>query len=213
VKLGRLLEHDPRSRNFAAARAPELVTVLHKRRHRPFDQGNLGSCTGMAMTGLLDTKPFRHNFLSERTALRFYKWATANDNNPGQYPPDDTGSSGLAVAKAALHYRYIISYAHAFGLQHALEALGICPVITGVNWYSSMDVPDANDGGLVRISPDASIRGGHEFEVLGNDVERQRVRCAQSWGREWGDHGYFELEWATWDRLLSEDGDVTTVQD
>lgn len=207
--LGRLLKHDPQSLNFQAERAPALVTTQHKRTRHAFNQGELGMCTGCAITGLLDTEPWTHHYLSERTALRFYKWATANDDFAGAYPPDDTGTSGLDIAKAAQHYELIGSYTHAFGLQHALEALVVRPVITGVDWYDSFDEPGPN--GLVEISPDASVRGGHEIEVLGIDVEAQTIRCINSWGSDWGDSGRFTMSWATWDQLLTSDGDVTTA--
>lgn len=211
LRLGRHVEHDPASKAYPAERAAEIVSVLHKRHSHPFDQGQLGSCTGNAITGVLDTEPFTHKYLGERTALKIYKLGTVLDGIPGAYPPDDTGSSGLGVAKAAKKLGYISRYAHAFGLQHALEALSICSLITGVKWWSSMDEPDVNDGGLVTIAPGAYVRGGHEFQVLGNDVERKRVRCCNSWGPEWGDGGYFELDWATWGELLDDQGDATTV--
>lgn len=207
--LGRFVEHDERSWNFQAERAPALVSVLHHRRSKPFDQGQLGSCTGNAMTGLLDTAPFTHSHLGERTALKLYEYATTVDSDPGSYPPDDTGSSGLAVAKAAKHYGYITKYSHAFGLQHALAALALAPVITGMNWYDSFDQPGPD--GLITITPDASVRGGHEVEVLGLDVDAQTVRICNSWDTSWGDAGYCTLGWSDWDRLLSEQGDVTTA--
>lgn len=166
MRLGRVVEHDPRSWDYQAARAPQIQSVLHKRRKVALDQGSVGCCTGAAMTGLLDTAPFSHSRLSMKCALKLYSYATTVDSEPGQYPPTDTGSSGLAVAKAAQHYGYITAYSHAFGLQHALEALTLGPVITGIPWYSGFDEPDHN--GHVTISGD--IRGGHEVEVLGLDT-------------------------------------------
>jgi hypothetical protein len=82
----------------------------------------------------------------------------------------------------------------------------LTPVITGVNWYEGFDKPSAD--GVVEIS--GSIRGGHEFEVHGIDVDARTVRCVNSWGPDWGDGGSFTMSWSTWDRLLHEQGDVTT---
>ncbi len=208
--LGRNVEHDPRSLAYAAARAPALKSVAHKRHGLPFDQGQLGSCTGNAMAGLLMTDPYWHRGrkFTEAIAVRFYEYATTVDDAPGQYPPDDTGSSGLAVAKAAKHYGYVKTYAHAFGLQHALAALVLEPVIVGVNWYDGFDTPDPY--GNVTIS--GSVRGGHEFELVALDIESKTVRAVNSWGISYGDGGYFTFSWADLDRLLQEQGDVTVVK-
>lgn len=209
--LGRLVEHDPRSRAFAAARAPQPVTVLWERQTRPYDQGELGCCTGAAMAGLLMTLPYwvPGRRLKLHNAQALYSRATQLDGFAGSWPADDTGSSGLAVARAAREAGWIAGYGHAFGLDHALAALVYGPVLTGISWYDSMDRPTS--AGLVRITKNAELRGGHEVVVVGCDVEKREVRACNSWGPEWGDHGYFRMSWDTWARLLAEDGDVTTV--
>lgn len=205
--LGRHLEHDDASRAFPAERAAALKSAKHKRTRKPFDQGDLGSCTGNAMCGVLVTQPWKHSKFSERTAVELYELATTLDNVAGAYPPDDTGSSGLAVCKAAQQLKYISAYHHAFGLDHALAALVLAPVIIGINWYDSFDTPGA--GGLIEIADGAQVRGGHEVELLEIDVDRQIVRGPNSWGPDWADHGYFEMSFETLGRLLSEGGDCT----
>ncbi len=209
MRLGRNIDHDERSKAFPAMVSP-LRTVRHERHTPPYDQGNLGSCTGNAMAGSLMTDPlYRQGWnLGEKDAVELYSDATHLDRFPGLYPPDDTGSSGLAVAKAAKRAGYIDSYRHAFGLQHALGALVVGPVITGVKWYSSFDQPLST--GEVRIASGATVRGGHEFEVNGIDVENKRVWCVQSWGPTWGGlgDGTFWMSWDTWDALLQDQGDV-----
>jgi len=208
MRLGRNVRHDPRSRQYPAAQAPRLVSAVHQRHCPPFDQGDLGSCTGNAAAGLLMTEPFyfADRQLDEADAVELYSRATRLDRFRGVYPPTDTGSSGLAVMRAARQEGYLSGYAHAFGLQHALAALVLQPVITGVPWYEGFDKPDAS--GMVEIR--GSIRGGHEFEVVGIDVDARTVRCVNSWSAAWGDAGYFVMSWETWDQLLHEQGDVTT---
>lgn len=55
--LGRVVQHDPRSLAFAHGVLPKsaIGPVAWTRRAPVFDQGSLGSCTGMAATGLLGT--------------------------------------------------------------------------------------------------------------------------------------------------------------
>lgn len=204
--LGRHLEHDEASRAFPAERATVLKSAKHKRTRKPFDQGDLGSCTGNAMCGVLVTQPWKHTKFSENTAVELYELATTLDNVPGAYPPDDTGSSGLAVCKAAQQLKYISAYHHAFGLDHALAALVLAPVIIGIDWYSGFDEPGPD--GMLTISGD--VRGGHEVELNEIDVERQQVGGYNSWGSSWGPlGGRFLMSFETLGRLLAVGGDCT----
>ena len=209
-RLGRHVEHDPRSWAFSAGTAA-IKTVTHRRHGRPFNQGNLGSCTGNAMAGLLMTEPFwvRGRNLTENDAVALYKAATKLDNIPGSYPPDDTGSSGLAVMKAAVKAKYITGYAHTFSLDQLLGSLVLGPGILGINWYSSFDGPKPD--GECALSAGAKVRGGHEVELFGIDAAKKRVWCYNSWGPTWGGrrNGTFYFRWKTLTRLLGEQGDAT----
>lgn len=213
-RLGRHIEHDPRSRNFPAATVP-VADVKHVRHCPPFDQGQLGSCTGNAMAGALMTEPYytAGRSLTEANAVLLYEQATKLDSVKGSYPPDDTGSTGLAVAKAARKDGYLRSYRHAFGFQHALGALTLAPVIAGVNWYDSFDNPLPT--GECPLPDDAAVRGGHEIELFGIDVENRQVWAYQSWGPTWGGlgNGTFWFSFDSFERLLAEKGDVTTFGD
>lgn len=204
--LGRIVEHDPASLAYAIEAAPvhALKTVLHQRHVPIFDQGNLGSCTGNAAAGCMATGPWNHA-TSETDAVRLYERATHLDHAPGVYPPDDTGSSGLAVMKAVRELGWITAYHHCFSLAAVLTALQTTPVIAGINWYEGFDKPKAN--GRVEIA--GSVRGGHEVCLVGVDVTASTVRAANSWGASWADHGYFVMSFDTLTRLLAEKGDAT----
>jgi hypothetical protein len=209
-RLGRHVAHDPRSRAYPAARsAAPLRPVLWRRHGGALNQHSLGSCTGNAAAGCVNTEPFyrpRH-LLHEDDAVSLYAKATLLDGFDGAYPPLDTGSTGLAVAKACVDAKLAGGYSHAFGIDHALAALQLAPVITGVDWYESFDTPNAD--GLVTIA--GQVRGGHEFEVSGYDPASGLVAAWNSWGTRWARRGMFFMAAATWAQLLAAQGDVTVL--
>jgi hypothetical protein len=209
-RLGRHINHDPRSRNFAATTSNKLVSVRHQSIGLPLNQGDIGSCTANALVGFLNTKPNvpAHGPWTEKGAVRLYGRETADEGQP--YPPNDPGGSGLAVCKAAVELGMISSYRHAFSLEDALSALVDGSVITGVNWYQNFDTPSAGPkgyGSLISIA--GSVRGGHEFLVDEIDVEDKLVGCMNSWGPTFGLGGRFYMTWDTWGTLLAQQGDVT----
>lgn len=210
--LGRVVDHDPRSLAFPAALAPELKTITHRAPGTAghggvLDQGDLGSCTGNAMAQALNSTPLKgkRRLLTEDDARNLYSRATALDSFPGTWPPTDTGSSGNAVAKAAREAGYITSWRHAFGLDQALAALVLSPVLIGINWYESMFVPDAK--GYLNIAGD--IAGGHEVSLIGINVTAKRVTLLNNWSSSWGMNGRAYLRWADLGMLLADQGDVT----
>jgi hypothetical protein len=184
-----------------------LKTAVWTRHCDPFDQGDLGSCTGNAMAGALMTGPLfvPGRTLAEADALSLYEVATRLDSIPGHYPPDDTGSSGLAVAKAAQRAGMISAYHHAFGLSAALHALSKGPVIIGISWFDGFDTPVGASAEL-RIS--GSVRGGHEVALDAIDVEHGFVHGTNSWGLGWGNRGRFVMTFKTFGALLTDRGDV-----
>jgi hypothetical protein len=209
-RLGRHVEHDERSKDYPAKRAAAVKSVRWKRHCPAFDQGNLGSCTGNAMAGALMTGPLWDGVsrLTEQDALHLYTQASYLDRIPGSYPPHDTGSSALAVAKAAKLERYITSYTHAFGLQHLLEALTLGPGILGVDWYPSFDRPHRT--GECAIEKGDEPSGGHEVQMFALDARAKRVWCYNSWGPTWGPKrdGTFWFSFDTLGRLLKRHGDA-----
>jgi hypothetical protein len=207
-RLGRHVEHDPRSRNFAAAMAPKIVSVKHEAVGLPLNQGSIGSCTANALCGALNSAP---DFAgktprSENDAISLYELETRLEGQP--YPPNDPGGSGLMVCKAARQKGWISAYHHAFGIQNALLALVVRPVITGVKWYASFDNPDPTTG-LVAIASGATVRGGHEIVADEIDEPNKLVWFWNSWGVQFAQGGRFCMTFDTWDQLLQQQGDVT----
>lgn len=218
--LGRSVNHDPRSRQFAFRASPraQLTAVRHARQVPVFDQGNLGSCTGNAAVGCMTTGQFFATVnaadadwlepLNEDAAVHCYSEATKIDPWSGAYPPEDTGSDGLSVAKVLKSAGAITGYQHAFTLNDALAALMDRPLITGVYWLD--DMFDPSPEGLV--SPTGAIAGGHEFVVDEYDPVRGWVGFTNSWSPYWGVAGRFFMEAEKYGALLARDGDVTIFE-
>lgn len=228
-RLGRHVNHDDQSRRYAVA-APAgvgLRPVRHERHVPVFDQGNLGSCTGNAAVGCLATGAFFGTVdesdavelrgLDQAAAVHVYSRASAIDPFRGQYPPDDTGSDGLSVAKVLHAAGAISGYRHAFGIGQVLAALMDVPVITGTVWRKGMYQP--NGDGVVQ--PTGAAEGGHEYIVDeyvpagapygpgGVIASEPMVGCTNSWGPGWGVEGRFYMTVAGYTTLLADRGDVT----
>lgn len=222
--LGRHVNHDPRSRDYAAE--PLAVvrpeSVHWDRRVPIFDQGNLGSCTGNAAAGWLATdnrwrigmnefmaRDGTRSPLDEQDAISIYSWATRLDPWEGDYPPEDTGSDGLSVTKVLRRFGYVDRYRHVFKFFQLVNALQNGPVLVGTVWRDGMFHPDS-DGFVTESGP---VVGGHEYLAVGvvvvDGYDKGYVEFANSWGSSWGDFGYFRMQYATVQSLLAQQGDAT----
>lgn len=209
--LGRVVHHDSRSRWHAdqiETTSIPITNVIWDRLTPILDQGDLGCCTGCAMTGWLGCRPHvtsedatkRYNL---EFAHKLYSRATQIDPFPGTWPPTDTGSSGLAVAKAAKELKEISCYKWAFTANGLAKALQAGPVIIGIPWYEGMFTPD-RDG---RIWPAGEIAGGHEILVRG--IIGRDFLLSNSWGTGWGLGGECLLPMDVWSTLRRNQADVT----
>jgi hypothetical protein len=210
-RLGRHVRHDPRSLRFLVEPAAVPVSKTWKRDVPVFDQGDLGSCTGNAAVGVLGSDPFyatlpKDYVPNELRAVALYSVATSLDDFAGTYPPDDTGSSGLAVAQAAKAVGLISGYLHMTSVAACQNAITQGPFIVGSNWFQGFDNPTPS--GRVVIS--GSIRGGHEYECIGYNAPTDTWECVNSWGPSWGAAGHFFMSSTTLAQLLANDGDATS---
>lgn len=208
MKLGRLVEHDPRSRLYQAPQATTPRSVLWGHHAPVLDQGQIGSCTGNATAQLINTDAFAHcrsHYLTEADAVKIYSLATHVDGLPGTYPPDDSGSSGLGAAKAGVKLGYFTGYKHTFSFDAFCGALQIQPLIVGTNWYDAMFKPDKKG----YVHPTGSVAGGHEYLALGIQYETKTITFLNSWSASWGQNGRFYMTFTDFAALLADQGDAT----
>lgn len=232
-RLGRHVEHDPRSLQYAHGVLPKsaIKSVAWTRRIPILDQGSLGSCTGNAGTGLLGTDSAGRtasttvtisaagaaashglftageHTLDEVFAVALYSLATILDGVSGKYPPTDTGSTGLGVGKALKALGLASGYTHAFSLAALNSALQSGPVMIGIEWLQSMF--DTATDGRILLDKTSPIAGGHELELSKFDAATGEYWVPNSWNTSWGKDGwgYFTAADLAW--LLSQQGDVT----
>lgn len=210
--LGRHVLHDARSRDYDAdslvTQVTREATTYHQRVVPPWDQGQVGACTAFAALGLMMTEPFvgAHSF-TEQDALRFYSEETRLDDRqiPGEYPPDDTGSTGLWSMKVLRNWLLIPGYKHAFSIGTVKRLLQVAPVSFGFAWYQSMFEVDRH--GFLKVNTASGLAGGHQLDGTAVDYERQAVQLTNSWGVDWGVRGTAYLRFSDLETLLRLHGD------
>ncbi len=67
-------------------------------------------------------------------------------------------------------------------------------VVFGISVYESFESEEVARTGNVPVPKDTeSNLGGHAIIAVGYDLDKQVILCRNSWGKEWGDSGYFRL--------------------
>jgi hypothetical protein len=98
-----------------------------------------------------------------------------------------------ALIQAAAPYK-IKAYARIYSLDELKQALAAGKiVVAGVYVTDSF----MRWGGTGSIGvPEGAIYGGHAVVFCGYDDSRQAIRGVNSWGKKWGDNGFFWLDYA-----------------
>lgn len=194
------------------------VSKFWERKVPILDQLQLGSCTGNAGTGTIGTEPYfsiigqlfakAYGGFTEPAAVQLYGDATHKDPWPGAYPPDDTGSSGLAVCKVLKEKGIIGGYRWARTPHGLATLLQSGPVMWGAPWYQGWFEPDRN--GFVDTGTWGGVAGGHEFENVSIEINSQDfyksvLEFDNSWGTSYGDHGRFRMYLSSYERITGVD--------
>jgi hypothetical protein len=201
-------QKDERDGEYQAFRVAGPRRSIRWLRRGPALSQRYGSCTGHSLAGWLNTHPgggADGRFYTDEDAEQFYSWGTRVDGIRGVWPPDDTGSTGKAVCKGARNHRAIAGWTHAFGIDHALDALQLGPVMVGTLWLDGMFTPDHQ--GVVR--PTGDVAGGHEYLADEYIADPGVVGFQNSWSGDWGVDGRFYMTVSDFAALLDDGGDVT----
>lgn len=185
-QLGRQRVHDPRSKQFPARALINRDSWVSKtiRIYDPSPNPNQchGECTGVAKCVQMNAAGNRVSgvVFNMDQAHKFYHTATTMDPFKGTWPPDDTGSSGLASAKAAQALGIGKDYLHVFnGADEIVQLIQQGHVVSvGTWWYEGMMTPDEH--GI--IEPTGNQVGGHQYGVFGYNVAGDMVKLRCWWG-------------------------------
>jgi hypothetical protein len=212
-RLGRQAVHDDRSRRYALSRTVDRSTWRDKaiRLYDPWPNPNqrVGCCTGVAKCSQMNAVGNRRKgvVLGMKHAEAIYSDNTKIDPWPGTWPPEDTGSSGLASAKTAQAKGIGGTYRWLFGggdevVQTVMDG---DVVSVGTWWYWDMFSGTAGrfDGKPI-VTIGGGQAGGHQYVIRGYDEDRDLVlgRC---W---WGAFRDFWMKRMELDALLRDGGDA-----
>ncbi len=203
-KLDRLVQFDPRSRNFPISYVNEgKVPRSYAWRCNTFlDQGTEGSCVGFGNTHELIARPSEVQNLGASYAITIYKDAQKIDPWEGE---DYEGTSVLAGVKILHQQGWFESYRWAFGINDLILGVGRNgPAVIGVYWYEGMRDTDSN--GYIHVS--GSILGGHCLLCSAVNIREKRFTLHNSWGTTWGESGRCYISFSDMERLLREEGEA-----
>jgi hypothetical protein len=147
----------------------------------------------------------------EEFAIRLYHVATdATGNTSTEWPPQDCGSSGLAMCQTLQSAKLIKSYASAANIQSALHLLQTGTVIMGSPWFNMWMQPDAQgyvdgDGSQEALDDaiDSGVAGGHEtcftamITAYQSNLTKVVIRVRNSWSKSWGLGGSYLIHAST----------------
>lgn len=215
-RLGRTFEEDPRDADYPISEVvPRVPDGSGEGKtwnyHWPLgwwgDQGRTPHCVAYAWLhwaedGPRTRRPYPAGSGPAADPANVYGRAQRRDRWPGE---SYDGTSVRAGAKVLEALGMIDEYRWAESprdVRRALLTTG--PLVCGTWWWTGM--MNADDDGFV--SRTGGKVGGHAFKVDGINLDRGFVRAKNSWGRGWGDRGYFRVRLDDFWRLLEDEGEA-----
>jgi len=189
------------------------------------DQGQLGSCTAWASLGAYRYELDKQNLTDfDPSELAEYYWTralegtTASDAGgtirdavkvlaktgaaPEKLWPYDVAKFSKAppsnARQSAKHHLALQYQSVPQNLNSIKSALASAyPVVFGISVYASFESSTVAHTGVVPMpSPSEDFLGGHALLLVGYDDGVQRFTVRNSWGTDFGDHGYVYLPYA-----------------
>ncbi len=198
----------------------------------PYDQGDLGSCTGQAIGGLIHYDLIKQDVSKafQPSALFIYYNERLLENSVNE----DAGAEIRDGIKSLVRYGvcpeqywpYVISkfktkptkFAYKSAMPHRIDKymrinqtvndLKSCladgfPFVFGIMVYESLESDDVAKSGMVPTpGKHEKALGGHAILGVGYDDADRTFIIRNSWGSEWGMNGYFTLPY---DYVLNSD--------
>jgi C1A family cysteine protease len=184
-----------------------------------YNQGSLGSCTANATSEAI--KYIQKDFLPSRLFIYYNvrkREGTIKEDSGGQIRDciKSISSDGVCpetdcpyiISKFTQNpskkaYRdakndVITKYLRVTNSQEIKSCLAQgFPVIFGFSVYESFESPEVAKTGIVEMpKPNESLVGGHAVLCVGYDDETQRVIVQNSWGKSWGQNGFFTMPYS-----------------
>jgi len=196
------------------------------------DQGTLGSCTANALAGVLEYNEPKDSPLIELSRLfiyyieREYEGTVNSDAGamirdgikmlakfgvcPEEIWPYFIEKFNIKPSKKCYKEalkRKITSYATMDTLSQMKQCLAEGrPFAFGFTVYESFMNGDVSKTGIMTIPEEGEgVMGGHAVIGVGYDDVKQVIKVRNSWGKSWGDKGYFYMPYYYSEKTLSDD--------
>lgn len=183
----------------------------------PYDQGDLGSCTGNGIAGVLEYEAVRQGEPPVTPSRLFIYYGERSiegtvDQDAGasirdgikvvaalgappesDWPYDISQFAVRPPAEAytdALQHKALVYKRAVFGQFRIALAAGY-PIVFGISVYESFESGTVAEDGIVPMPTQSEqILGGHCIVMVGYDDATRRLKFRNSWGTGWGDGGY-----------------------